>query len=140
MNDLKLINTIQRCLDYGYPERCETCFYNGKDRCSNIMMQDAVTVLKMQCDALNGFSEELEKLKKENALLKTTARFSFDEPKLVRAVNNIIRDVYAATDESSGEDDYLQMIDTMLMFCKMLPSKYHVLITDFKNAPELVKR
>lgn len=136
MNDVDIMRDMERCVKAD----CANCDRSHTEFCAVNLMKDALVIMKMQHDALKGFSEELEKLKRENALLKTTARFSFDEPKLVRAVNNIIRDVYAASDEGSGEDDYLQMIDTMLMFCKMLPSKYHVLITGFKSAPELVKR
>lgn len=131
---------IMRDMGHCVKADCANCDRAHTEFCAVNLMKDALAVMKMQHDALKGFSDESKKINQENALLKTTARFSFDEPKLVRAVNNIIRDVYAATDDSSGEDEYLQMIDTMLMFCKMLPSKYHVLITGFKSAPELVKR
>lgn len=136
MNDVDIMRDMGHCVKAD----CDNCNRKHTEFCAVNLMKDALAIMKMQHDALNGFSEESKKISQENALLKTTARFSFDEPKLVRAVNNIIRDVYAATDESSGEDDYLQMIETMLIFCDMLPSNYHVLISGFKKAPELVKR
>lgn len=134
---------IMRNMSYCIVEKCDMCDYKSGSNfmCRAKLMRDANVIMKMQHDAMKDFPAEIEKLKAENARLQAVARFSFDEKQLVEAVNTIASDCFNAEfgDYDDEENTYLSMLNTMLRFGKMLPSKYKVLITDIRNAPKLVK-
>ena len=137
MNEFDVIKNLECCMCAD----CSNCsrFNVSSDSCRNMLLADAKCVIKMQYDAFKCLSEDMAKLKEENARLRTIARFSFDEKTLVDLVNELVYACYIGDDDADIK--FCTVISYMKDFAKLLPSKHMIaVLVDKDESPKLVKQ
>jgi hypothetical protein len=106
MTENNILFELECCSTKG----CHKCPRQGKVGCTDSLAKDALTIVKMQKERLEGYNEELHKLETTNRRLQTVCRYEFTPETLVKAVNGIIK---ACMDEDSGLVEKIAAIENL---------------------------
>ena len=115
---------IIRDMEYCSIGKCHKCSRSKDDDlgCRDKLMQDAISIMKLQQNAVTCGAQAIDQLKMDNASLSMTARFNFTKLELVKKVNRIIRCFSndGNYDSGDGQDEWGGKIDALKDFIELI--------------------
>lgn len=119
MTDVEIIHDLEKCAI----SKCSECSRSKDDdlACSEKLLRDAVSIMKLQKNAIEACSESIAEFKEDNSRLRAAVRVSYTKQELVRAVNSIIESFAedASCDECGG-DEWGGKIDAIQGFIRLI--------------------
>lgn len=105
MTEVDIMNDLECCRKDNCKE-CSRCGTIGS--CSDSLMSDALSVIKMQRDSLENAKESIERLSAEVERLDGASRISYTNDQLMFLVNQIIIESYRQGNGWYDSDNYIE--------------------------------